>query len=564
MNGSSRLILAAAFAIGQVFTAGAQSVIVSSQGKWTITTTQLPGGSHAHSINELGEVVGEGLSPEGTTVRPVWSNGAYLGTYPGIAGTVFSWNSQRHAVGRHVVNSKIACNVWWTPAASGQLAECTGGAYDINESGEAAGSARFTTPTIHRRVVTWKAGVVHRELGLPPGAREAEGTGINDRGDVVGHLTDAVTGRIEAFVHRGGQFTRLQSLPGQFATYAWDINNNGDIAGTSNGGYPVVWKAGALAPTALPVPVGRYPRAVWRINDQGDVVGSTTGIYPVFNSAVLWRNGEFIDLGVLPTGSEAYAYDINNAGVIVGTSTTGSPYGWHAVTWTVTTGTGSSADLGLTLTGSPAGATVGQSVAYTTTVTNRGPQMASSVVATGTLPKCTVGTLAAGSSATCVASVTASSPGTLTQTMTVSASSADPVPSNNTASVSTTVTAAGGADLSLAMTDAPDPVKRGATLVYTLVVRNAGPAASDGVAVTDALPSSVSLLGATSTKGTCSGSSVVNCAIGSLQPGETATVLISTRAATAGTTLNAAKVTATTTDPATSNNTASTMTRIRR
>jgi hypothetical protein len=40
--------------------------------------------------------------------------------------------------------------------------------------------------------------------------------------------------------------------------------------------------------------------------------------------------------GILPTGTESYACDVNNAGVIVGTSTTGSPYGWHAVMWKVT------------------------------------------------------------------------------------------------------------------------------------------------------------------------------------------------------------------------------------
>lgn len=94
------------------------------------------------------------------------------------------------------MNSKISGSVWWTPTASGQLDECTGGAYDINEFGERAGSALFTVPTTHRHVVTWKNGVVYRDLGLPPGARGAQGAGINDRGDVVGSLTDATTTRI--------------------------------------------------------------------------------------------------------------------------------------------------------------------------------------------------------------------------------------------------------------------------------------------------------------------------------------------------------------------------------
>lgn len=564
MNNYRRWILWAGVATAQVLGLGlaeAQSVTVTQQGKWTITTTRLPGGSKAHSINELGEIVGEGLTADGRTIRPIWSEGLTIGTLDGVAGRVLSWNNQRHAVGEHVVNSKISGSVWWTPTASGAF-DAYGGAYDINEAGESAGSARFTTPSVHRRVVTWKNGAIHRDLGLPPGAREAVGSGINDQGDVVGNLTDAVTGRIEAFVYRNGEFTRLQPLPGPFASYAVDINNNGDIAGTSNGGYPVVWKAGATAPTALPVPAGRYPRAVWRINDNGDVVGYTTGVYPVFNSAVLWRNGEFIDLGVLPTGSEAYAYDISNAGVIVGTSTTGSPYGWHAVTWSVTAATG--ADLALALAGSPSTAKAGQTVTYTTTVTNRGPQTATGVTASGTLPVCVGGTLASGSSVTCVASVTAAAAGTLTQTMTASGSSPDPVPSNNSASVSTVVTAGGGADLSLTMTDSPDPVKRGATLVYSLVVRNAGPTASEGVTVTDALPSSVRWMSTTASKGVCGGSAVVTCTIGSMQPGESATIAITTQARSTGLTVNSASVTSSTTDPATTNNTASTTTTVRR
>jgi uncharacterized membrane protein len=130
-------------------------------------------------------------------LRPIWRNGVLIDNLDGTAGTPHSWDSQWHAVGEYVVNTKIACVVYWTPESSGPLggSECTSSAYDINEFGESAGSARFTVPTIHRRVVTWTSGVIARDLGLPPGAREAVGTGINDHGDVVGYLTDAATGR---------------------------------------------------------------------------------------------------------------------------------------------------------------------------------------------------------------------------------------------------------------------------------------------------------------------------------------------------------------------------------
>lgn len=455
--------IAAAWAL--VFSAGtaiAQQVYVTRQGPWEVTMATLPGGTKAHAINSAGEVVGEGVTPEGFTIRPIWLDGAVIGTFTGIAGNPYSWDTHRNAVGVHIVNSKIACNVWWSPMASGQIDACTGSAYDINESGESAGSARFTTPVIHRHVVTWRAGAVARDLGLPPGAREAQGAGINNRGDVVGNLTDDTTGRIEAFVHRDGVFTRLQSLPGPYPTYAWDINNLGDIVGTSNGGTPVIWKAGSTVPTVLPVPAGRYPRSVARINDRGDIVGTATGLFPVSNSAVLWRNGEFIDLGVLPTGTEAYAYDINETGLVVGTSNTGDPYGWHAVTWAV----------------------------------------ASVPVA--------------------------------------------------------------GADLALALTGAPDPVRRGGRLVYTLVVTNDGPEPGDGIVLTDTLPSAVSLLRVRSTQGSCAGTSTVTCTLGTLAPGQSATITLTTRARANGPVTNAAQITATTPDPDSTNNAATVTTRIGR
>ena len=41
------------------------------------------------------------------------------------------------------------------------------------------------------------------------------------------------------------------------------------------------------------------------------------------------------------------------------------------------------------------------------------------------------------------------------------------------------------ADLSLRITDAPDPVKSGSSLTYTVIVTNAGPSAVTGATVTD-------------------------------------------------------------------------------
>lgn len=347
-----RLVCAASIALSTlaVDVATAQTT-TTRQGKWRITMTDLaaqvtvPGLSFesAVSINELGEIVGMGME-NGLRTRPIWKNGQIVGRLEGANGRPYVWNSTREAVGIDIINTKIACHVHWLPnGTSGPLPPlpgadtCTAGAYDVNEDGEMAG-AGSQFPLSHRPL-TWRDGVIYRDLGMPPGARQAVGTGINDSGEVVGYMTDAATGRVDAFLHSNGQYSVLPPLPGPFGTYAIDINNNGDILGTSNGGVPVVWKRGATAPTILPLPEGRYLDELWRINDRGDVIGSVSAIPPAFTSAALWRNGEFVDLGPGPGNLEAYAYGIDNAGTIVGTAVVTEPsYGWHAVTWTVTSG----------------------------------------------------------------------------------------------------------------------------------------------------------------------------------------------------------------------------------
>lgn len=99
------------------------------------------------------------------------------------------------------------------------------------------------------------------------------------------------------------------------------------------------------------------------------------------------------------------------------------------------------ADLSANMTVSPNPVFLGQTATYTIAVTNGGPSSATNVTANGTLPACSFGTLAGGASASCTVMVTASSVGTLTQTMSVTANEVDPNPANNTASASTTVVA---------------------------------------------------------------------------------------------------------------------------
>ncbi|MFZ0547147.1 MAG: S8 family serine peptidase [Candidatus Promineifilaceae bacterium] len=82
-------------------------------------------------------------------------------------------------------------------------------------------------------------------------------------------------------------------------------------------------------------------------------------------------------------------------------------------------------------------------------------------------------------------------------------------------------------DLSLSMTDTPDPVTTGEQLTYTLTISNSGPLTATQVTVEDTLPGSVSFDSATSSSGSCNESSgVVTCALDDMSGSETTTVTI--------------------------------------
>jgi uncharacterized repeat protein (TIGR01451 family) len=79
----------------------------------------------------------------------------------------------------------------------------------------------------------------------------------------------------------------------------------------------------------------------------------------------------------------------------------------------------------------------------------------------------------------------------------VSASTTDPTPSNNTASASTAITRQ--VSLAISKTGAPSPVIAGSNLTYTITAANTGLSAAIGVSVTDPIPASTSYVSASGT-----------------------------------------------------------------
>ncbi len=268
---------------------------------------------------------------------------------------------------------------------------------------------------------------------------------------------------------------------------------------------------------------------------------------------------------------------------------------------TATTTVGASADLSVTKVDTPDPVTAGTNLTYTITATNVGPSNAASAGLSDTLPagttfvalvpaagwscttpavgsggtvSCTNPSFAAGSAVfTLTVQVAAGTAGgtVLSNTATVSSSTTDGNPGNNSATATTTVGAL--ADLSITKTDSPDPVTAGTNLTYTITVTNAGPSSASTVSLSDTLPASTTFVSLASPAGwSCTTPAVgsggtVTCANPSFAAGSAVfTLVVQVDVGTAGGTVlsNTATVTSATSEPGTggSSNSATTTTTV--
>jgi uncharacterized repeat protein (TIGR01451 family) len=232
------------------------------------------------------------------------------------------------------------------------------------------------------------------------------------------------------------------------------------------------------------------------------------------------------------------------------------------------------ADVQITKTG-PAGVVAGQNIVYTVTVTNNGPSTAAGVVVadptpanltfvsnggdcTGAYP-CNLGSLTSGQTMV-INSTYSTSPsfsGNVTNTATVSSTTADPNAGNNSSSIVTNV----GAQADLAVSkNGPATANPGQNVTYTVTVTNNGPSPATGVVVTDPTPAGLAFV---SNTGSCA--TPYPCSVGALAAGQTATIMstytIPSNFAGASTT-NTASATSAVNDPNNTDNSASATTTV--
>jgi uncharacterized repeat protein (TIGR01451 family)/uncharacterized delta-60 repeat protein len=248
--------------------------------------------------------------------------------------------------------------------------------------------------------------------------------------------------------------------------------------------------------------------------------------------------------------------------------------------WILTLATASvvpgAADLVLGVTDVPDPVVVGSNLTYTISVTNFGPSTATNVLVSANLPStanfvsaspgytfggntvtfANLGNLAKDASLTLAIVVQPLVVSSITNVVNVSSIVTDPNLADNTVA-DVTIVVPPSADLALALSDAPDPVNVGSSLVYTLTVSNLGPATATSVRLTNALPPSVTFVSASPSGYVLIGNSVVFTDLGNIGSGAQTGASITVHPTVAGEITNTATVGSTITDSLKANNTVS-------
>ena len=243
-----------------------------------------------------------------------------------------------------------------------------------------------------------------------------------------------------------------------------------------------------------------------------------------------------------------------------------------------------SADLSVAKVDSADPVDAGTGFSYTVTVANAGPSDAVAVSLIDVLPAefsyvsaspdqgscselagtvtCALGTIADGDSVDVVIAVAVPSgtaAGTITNSVSVSSATADPVAGNDATSEDTTI--ATSADVGVAKVDSADPVDAGTGFSYTVTVTNSGSSDATDVSLVDVLPPELTYISASPDQGSCGEvAGTVTCGLGTIVSGDSVDVVMAVAVpadAAAGTITNNASVSTTTLDPVAGNDAAS-------
>jgi probable HAF family extracellular repeat protein len=250
-------------------------------------TDELRGGAPPYIVTDLG-IFGTVQSAQAFDVNDA-------GQTAGIAGNrAFLW--------QHGTKTDLGT------LGSGSSASALG----LNEAGQVVGYSARTTPPTGTHAVLWSNGGIVDLTPDVPANQSASATAINEAGQVVGNVFYTT-----AFLWQNGTRISLGHLGCGAGAAASDINDTGVVVGSSCT-HPFMWQSGVM--TDLGVLPGDEDAGAAAINNFGQIVGSSgrtdPDTYETFYHAFIYSGGVMTALPV--PSSDAYAGDINDAGVVVG------------------------------------------------------------------------------------------------------------------------------------------------------------------------------------------------------------------------------------------------------
>lgn len=526
-----------------------------------------------NAIGPRGVVVGQSHYELANNSPVLWNeSGQIIELTPGFTGSITSFYAADIDTAGQVLLQADAPYFWMNGTLTPVNLGLEGTVVAFNDAGQIVGNFTSTNEAFI------SSNGVTTLLGLPSSPGSSTPRDINNKGQVIAnHYSD----RFRALFWENGMIVDLGALPGDTQSFASAVNEAGQIVGSSSTslqqGRAVLWEHGVirdLGGSEYGARVGASD-----INNVGQIVGAARSASGA-NTSLLWSNGVITNLNpVLGQAAEqCRAVGINDGGqiaVLCSNAYDDVAYRLNPVA--------AGSDVGVVVTPSTTSVTVGGALTYNVTVTNAGALTVSGVTLTDVLPAgvnfvsaapsqgscsgtttvvCALGDLANGASASVQIGVVPTVAGTLTNLASVAINETDVNALNDDAKVVVSATAP-GADLGVTLTDSPDPVQRRTDLTYAISVRNTGPGAASAVTVTDTLPSSMAFVSATSSQGSCSGSSTVTCDLGSLANGANASVTIVARPRFIGTYTNTVTVRSSTADGNSANNSATVKTTVR-
>jgi probable HAF family extracellular repeat protein len=194
----------------------------------------------------------------------------------------------------------------------------------INDAGQVSGDFQFESVT---RAMRYDPGVGRVPLAVPAGTTQSIGIGINAAGAVAGRISHPTLGTVAAIWSPRNEISLLPNPDGNFSySTAVAIGDTGTVAGFATlaivGPDPQqAWRWHPRTGYQLLPGLGGVASICRDMNAEGWIVGHSqlaSGAY----RAVVWNpQGEIVDLGPLPGASQTFGLSINDAGMVVGTTT---------------------------------------------------------------------------------------------------------------------------------------------------------------------------------------------------------------------------------------------------